>query len=215
LGHSARFNGQTNARHQDHRVMVPVEPNRAVQPFKLNKQQLSRVWRRFFLDQRIMTNDTVVFDAMRFDIRIGQYIWSRRVGTPVAIKRDGLFIAGCLNIARTNGSTRRATSIPNWPASNLIRQRNLPGPNPRRAGGQLAAMACKGCGGRCLARSSVEQFVANPRTLGEPGVTRFLERRDVDEHVLPATIRLDKSISLGWIKPLHRPHRHVSISLKR
>ena len=56
--------------------MVPVEPNRAVQPFKLNKQQLSRVWRRFFLDQRIMTNDTVVFDAMRFDIRIGQYIWT-------------------------------------------------------------------------------------------------------------------------------------------
>lgn len=41
-----------------------------------------------------MTNDTVVFDAMRFDIRIGQYVWTRRVGTPEAIQRDGLFIAG-------------------------------------------------------------------------------------------------------------------------
>jgi hypothetical protein len=54
----------------------------------------SRVWRRFFFDQKIMTNDTVVFDAMRFDIRIGQYVWTRRVGTPEAIRRDGLFIAG-------------------------------------------------------------------------------------------------------------------------
>ena len=88
------------------------------------------------------------------------------------------------------------------------------GPNPRRAGGQLAAMACKGCGRRCLARSSGEQFIADPGTLGESGATRLLERRDLDKHVLPATIRLDESITLGWIKPLHRPHCHVSISLK-
>src|ERR1700739_1197982 len=100
-------------------------------------------------------------------------------------------------------------------ASELARkppQRDLRGPNPRRAGGQLAAMACKGCGRRRLARSSGEQFVADLGTLGEPGVTRLLERRDVDEHVLSAAIGLDKSISLGWIKPLHCPHRHVSIS---
>jgi hypothetical protein len=99
-------------------------------------------------------------------------------------------LRGCLNIARTN----------------------LPGPSPRRAGGQLVAIACKACGRRCLARSSGEQFVADLGTLREPGVTRLLERRDVDEHVLPAAIGLDKSISLGWIKPLHRPHRHVGTS---
>ena len=171
----------------------------------------SRVWRRFLLDQKIMTNDTVVFASIfALDNTFGPAELARQKQSAAT----GFSLRGCLNIARTNGSMRRATSIPIWPASTLIRQRNLPGPNPRRAGGQLAAMACKGCGGRCLARSSVEQFVADPGTLGEPGVTRLLERRDVDEQVPPATIRLDKSISLGWIKPLHRPHRHVSIALK-
>jgi hypothetical protein len=36
-----------------------------------------------------MTNDKAVFDAMRFDIRAGQDIWSRRTGTREAINRDG------------------------------------------------------------------------------------------------------------------------------
>src|ERR1700751_5348423 len=73
-------------------------------------------------------------------------------------------------------------------------------------------MASKACGRRRLARSRGEQFVADLGPLGEPGVTRLLERRDVDEHVLSAAIGLDKSISLGWIKPLPPPHRHVRIS---
>jgi hypothetical protein len=43
-----------------------------------------------------MTNDTAVFDAMRFDIEAGDHIWTRRVGTPEAIRRDALSTGGLL-----------------------------------------------------------------------------------------------------------------------
>ena len=46
-------------------------------------------------------------------------------------------------------------------------------------------------------------------------MARFLDRRDMDEHVAAAAVRLDESIALYWIKPLHRPHRHVSISSEK
>jgi hypothetical protein len=36
-----------------------------------------------------MTNDTAVFDAMRFDIRAGEDIWTGRAGTRETINRDG------------------------------------------------------------------------------------------------------------------------------
>jgi hypothetical protein len=39
-----------------------------------------------------MTNDTAVFDAMRFDFRAGEPVWTGLVGTPEAMRRDKLLI---------------------------------------------------------------------------------------------------------------------------
>jgi hypothetical protein len=39
-----------------------------------------------------MTNDTEVFDAMRFDVFTGQSEWTKRTGTQEAIHRDGFLI---------------------------------------------------------------------------------------------------------------------------
>jgi hypothetical protein len=41
-----------------------------------------------------MTNDTAVFDAVRLNIRTGSEVWTGRIGTPEAIRRDGLLIGG-------------------------------------------------------------------------------------------------------------------------
>jgi hypothetical protein len=41
-----------------------------------------------------MTNDTAVFDAVRLNIRTGSEVWTGKVGTPEAIRRDGLLIGG-------------------------------------------------------------------------------------------------------------------------
>jgi hypothetical protein len=41
-----------------------------------------------------MTNDTAIYDAMRFDIRAGDHIWTGRAGTREAIGRDGYSIEG-------------------------------------------------------------------------------------------------------------------------
>src|SRR5262249_16291532 len=38
-----------------------------------------------------------------------------------------------------------------------------------------------------------------------------LHRRDVNEHVLAAALRLDKAVALGGIKPFHGTCRHLSI----
>src|SRR5262245_49304650 len=38
-----------------------------------------------------------------------------------------------------------------------------------------------------------------------------LDRGDVDEHVFAASLRLDKSIALGWIEPLHGAARHFDL----
>jgi hypothetical protein len=43
-----------------------------------------------------MTNDTAVFDAMRFDFRAGEPVWTGLVGTPEAIRRDKHLIGGQL-----------------------------------------------------------------------------------------------------------------------
>ena len=37
-------------------------------------------------------NDTAVYDAMRFDIRAGDLVWAKKVGTPEAMLRDGFFL---------------------------------------------------------------------------------------------------------------------------
>src|SRR5262249_20606900 len=38
-----------------------------------------------------------------------------------------------------------------------------------------------------------------------------LDRGDVDEYVFAACLRLDKSIALGWIEPLHGAARHFDL----
>src|SRR5262252_3203495 len=38
-----------------------------------------------------------------------------------------------------------------------------------------------------------------------------LDRGDVNEHVFAASLRLDKSIALGWIEPLHGAARHFDL----
>src|SRR5262245_42210378 len=42
-----------------------------------------------------------------------------------------------------------------------------------------------------------------------------LDRRDVDEHVFAASLRLDKSVALGWIEPLHGAARHFDLPKRR
>jgi hypothetical protein len=39
-----------------------------------------------------VTNDTKVFYAMRYDHRMGDHVWTRRVGTAEAILREGLVV---------------------------------------------------------------------------------------------------------------------------
>jgi len=39
-----------------------------------------------------MTNDTAVFDAMRFDVSAGENVWTGLTGTREAIRRDGYCI---------------------------------------------------------------------------------------------------------------------------
>ena len=48
--------------------------------------------------------------------------------------------------------------------------------------------------GRCLAEPGCYQFVADLGTLCEPSVARSFNRRNMDEHVLALTIRLDEDL---------------------
>jgi hypothetical protein len=42
-----------------------------------------------------VTNDTKVFYAMRYDHRMGEYVWGHRVGIAEAIHRECLRIGDC------------------------------------------------------------------------------------------------------------------------
>jgi hypothetical protein len=44
-----------------------------------------------------MTNDTPVFDAMRFDVQAGDTVWSGKTGTREAIERAALIARGEVN----------------------------------------------------------------------------------------------------------------------
>ena len=52
-------------------------------------------------------------------------------------------------------------------------------------------------------------FEANLDTFVEAAQTSLLHCRDVHEHVPAAVVGLDKSITLGWVEPLHSTYRHV------
>src|SRR5262249_16934165 len=45
----------------------------------------------------------------------------------------------------------------------------------------------------------------------ERAQSNALDRGDVDDHVFAASLRLDKSIALGWIEPLHGAARHFDL----
>jgi hypothetical protein len=51
-------------------------------------------------------------------------------------------------------------------------------------------------------------FVAHLGTLIEAAQSRFFDGGDVDEHVLAAIVRLNKSIALCRVEPLHCTYRH-------
>jgi hypothetical protein len=58
-----------------------------------------------------MTNDTAVYDAMRFDIQAGDHIWTGRAGTPAkpsVVMATALKACLCA-IVRTSGSTTAGT----------------------------------------------------------------------------------------------------------
>ena len=54
---------------------------------------------------------------------------------------------------------------------------------------------------------------ANLGALCEGGETCPLDRRYMDEDILAAGIRLNETIPLRRIEPLHYPHRHVDFSM--
>ena len=51
-------------------------------------------------------------------------------------------------------------------------------------------------------------FVAHLGTLIEAAQSRFFDGRDVHEDILATVVGLNESISLRWVKPLHRTCRH-------
>src|SRR5690606_36732490 len=53
------------------------------------------------------------------------------------------------------------------------------------------------------------QLVADPLALPQVAHTGALDRRDVDEHVLRAVLRLNEPVSLLGIEPLDRASRHI------
>src|ERR1700752_3842279 len=160
---------------------------------------VERDYRSSFFNRRIFDDERHCgfrCDALRYShwtIRLDPPSWHARSNSARRAFHCGAASILPARMARREGLRRFRTG----PQAPLPANEIRPGPNPARGGGHLDAMTCKGCGRRCLARSSGEQFVADLGTLGEPGATRLLERRNVDEHVLPATIGLDKSISLG------------------
>jgi hypothetical protein len=48
------------------------------------------------MSTREVTNDTYVYDAMRYDHRAGENVWTLRVGTAEAIRREGLVVGGSM-----------------------------------------------------------------------------------------------------------------------
>ena len=63
--------------------------------------------------------------------------------------------------------------------------------------------------GRRFAIPTRDQFVTDLGSFNEPGIARLFDRRDVDEHIGPAALRLDKSVSLGRVEPLNRTQSHL------
>src|SRR4051812_28145415 len=54
----------------------------------------------------------------------------------------------------------------------------------------------------------VHEFILNSLALIQSAQAGTFDRRDVDEHILASTLRLNESIALGWIEPFHVPSRH-------
>ena len=54
-------------------------------------------------------------------------------------------------------------------------------------------------------------FVADFRAFIQAAQACPLNRRDVDEHVLAASVWLNKAIALGCVEPLYSTYCHVSL----
>jgi len=77
-----------------------------------------------------MANDTAVFDAVRLNIRTGGEVWTGRVGTPEAIRRDGLLIGGELRYCPHEWLDKRGYVDPEL-AQRYPNSRALSGRTPR------------------------------------------------------------------------------------
>src|SRR6516162_2095311 len=71
------------------------------------------------------------------------------------------------------------------------------------------SFACASLASRRLARATVGHEVeADLGTFRERRKASPLDRRDMDEHILAAVIRLNKTIAFRGVEPLHRTHCH-------
>src|ERR1019366_1633765 len=57
-----------------------------------------------------------------------------------------------------------------------------------------------------LVRDDIERDLV---ALSQVAQARFLDRRDMDEHVLPAVVRLNEAVALRCVEPLYCTARHV------
>jgi hypothetical protein len=57
-------------------------------------------------------------------------------------------------------------------------------------------------------------FAFNHLPLIETAEAGFLDRGDVDKHIFAGTLGLNKSITFGWIEPLHGAFRHYLLRIE-
>jgi len=91
----------------------------------------------------------------------------------------------------------------------FMRQWRLPG-KKRAPPGLLRLFALRGLEvhRRGLALLVALELIANPLTFDQAAKPRTLDGRDMDKHVLGAVFRLDESVTLLRMKPLHGTDRH-------
>src|SRR5262249_38154142 len=64
---------------------------------------------------------------------------------------------------------------------------------------------------RCFSPAVLFDLILDLLPFIERAQSSAPDRGDVDEHVFAASLRLDKSIALGWIEPLHGAARHFDL----
>jgi hypothetical protein len=68
---------------------------------------------------------------------------------------------------------------------------------------------------RALLAAVPDKVEGDLGSLNQRRKTRLLDGRDMDEHVLGATVRLDETVTLRGVEPLHSPARHAAVVLRK